>query len=415
MGQNNKKNVIYLIADSLRADYLGCYGNDSVLTKEIDKLSESGIRFENTISAAPWTIPSVKSHGTGMYPHNIGIFDPEVDEGATIFDQFKAEGYTTALYYDSDRRDELFSENVDHYDWSYNLEGLLDFISENKEEPFFIFNLYRGTHVPYTLKYSSEAWHRAKDEVMTLIQEGGEGLEEAKYRYKRSIERFSEWYVGAIIDRLRNENLLDETAIVITSDHGESWGERFDDQSEVDLFDLHGTLLYDEVLKVPLILYNFDIDFVGPVPEMVRSVDILPTILDSLDTVPLREDLDGISLISHIESDEGDFPEYAFSATTNYELFSDIGKESESNDPAYSIFSVKRHDGWKFILSLDTNKKELFNTKSDPKEENNLCETRSELVGEFQSVLNDEFNNRISNSSGTSKGVKERLEDLGYL
>jgi arylsulfatase A-like enzyme len=138
MGTNTKKNVIYLIADSLRSDHLGCYGNDSVLTLEINQLAENGIRFENAVSAAPWTIPSVKSHGTGKYPHEIGIFNPDRDEGETVFDQFKADGYKTALYYDTDRRDELFSENVDHYDWSYDIEALLDFISENKDEPFFI-------------------------------------------------------------------------------------------------------------------------------------------------------------------------------------------------------------------------------------------------------------------------------------
>lgn len=414
MGTKPKKNVIYLIADSLRSDYLGCYGNDSVLTSEIDQLAESGIQFENTVSAAPWTIPSVKSHGTGKYPHEIGIFDPDSDEGATVFDQFKADGYKTALYYDSDRRDELFSENVDHYDWSYDLEALLDFISENKDEPFFIYNLYRGTHVPYTLKYSSEAWRRSKDDVMALIQEGGDGLEEAKYRYERSIERFSEWYVGAIIDRLRKEDLLEDTAIVITGDHGESWGKRFDDQSTVDLFDLHGTLLYDEALKVPLVLYNFDIDYTGSVPEMVRSVDILPTILDSIDTTPLRDDLNGISLLPQLERGEGEFPEYAFSSTTTHDQFGEIGDANEEFGSTFNRFSVSRHDGWKYIVSVDTDTRELYNTTSDPDEEVNLIDERQDIVEHMDEQLKTTFGELLSDEEHSDE-VKQRLEDLGYL
>lgn len=414
MTTNAKKNVIYLIADSLRADYLGCYGNDSVLTSEIDELAKNGIRFENTVSAAPWTIPSVKSHGTGKYPHKIGIFDPDADEGATVFDQFKSEGYKTALYYDSDRRDELFPESVDHYDWSYDLEALLDFISENKNEPFFIYNLYRGTHVPYTLKYSSEAWHRAKDEVMSLIQEGGEGLEEAKYRYERSIERFSEWYVGAIIDRLRKENLLEDTAIVITGDHGESWGKRFDEQSTVDLFDLHGTLLYDEALKVPLILYNFDIDYTGSVPEMVRSVDILPTILDSLDITPLRDDLDGTSLLLQLEQGEGEFPEYAFSSTTTHDQFGGIGDTDEESGSTFNRFSVSRHDGWKYVVSLDQDTRELYDTTSDPEEKVNLINGQQDVAEQMDEQLEAQFGELLSNEEHSDE-VKQRLEDLGYL
>lgn len=410
----SKKNVIYLIADSLRADYLRCYGNDSVLTTEIDELAENGIRFENTISAAPWTIPSVKSHGTGKYPHNIGIFDPDIDEGATIFDQFKADGYKTALYYDTDRRDELFSEKVDHYDWSYDLEALLNFISENKDEPFFLFNLYRGTHVPYTLKYSSEAWHRAKDEVMSLIQQGGEGIEEAKYRYERSIERFSEWYVGAIIDRLRKENLLEDTAIVITGDHGESWGKRFDDQSTVDLFDLHGTLLYDEALKVPLILYNFDIDRTGSVSEMVRSIDILPTILESLNTTPVRNDLDGMSLLSQLEREEGEFPEYAFSSTTTHDQFGGISDAGEESGSTFNRFSVSRDDGWKYIVSINQDTQELYDTTSDPGEEINLIEERQNIVEEMNDQLKDQFGELLTTEKHSDE-VRKRLEDLGYL
>ena len=410
----SKKNVIYLIADSLRPDRLGCYGNSSIMTDQIDDLAEQGTVFENVVSAAPWTIPSTKSHATGKYPHNIGIFDADENEGPTIFDQFKDAGYKTALYYDSDRRDELFPESIDHYDWSYDLESILDFITENKDEPFFLFNLYRGTHLPYTLKYSSEAWHRSKENLMEKIQEGEEGIEEVKYRYDRSVERFSEWYVAAIIDRLKKEDLLEETAIVITGDHGESWGKRFENQSEVDLFDLHGTLLYNEALKVPLIMYNFDIGEEGlRVKEMVRSVDILPTISDSLGIDPAREDLDGISLIDCLNESE-EFPDYAFSSTTTHDQFGEVGNTENRSSSKYNRFSVVRNDGWKYIFSTDSGETELYDTASDPGEENNLFGEKEDVAESLDKVLQEQFEEVIS-AEDHSDEIKDRLEELGYI
>jgi arylsulfatase A-like enzyme len=410
---DSKKNVIYLIADSLRPDYLSCYGSEEVKTPQIDELAEKGTKFDKVISAAPWTIPSIKSHATGKYPHELGIFDPEQDEGPTVFDQFKENGYQTALFYDSERRDELFPDNVDYYDWSYDLESLLDFISDNKEEPFFIFNLYRGTHLPYTLKYSSEAWHRSKNELMDKIQSGEDGIEEAKYKYARSVERFSEWYVGAVVDRLKKENLLEDTIIIITGDHGESWGKRFDNQEEVDLFDLHGTLMYDEALSVPLITYNLDMDGQN-FEEMIRSVDILPTILESLNMNSLRDDLDGFSVIDYLQND-GKFPDLAFSSTTTYDKFGGIGDAEGSEDTStFSKFSVTREDGWKYILSIDSGESELYDLNSDPDETKNMVDENEGIAEELDEALRNRFEEVISGKD-QSEEVKEKLKDLGYI
>jgi arylsulfatase A-like enzyme len=411
--REEKKNVIYLIADSLRPDYLSCYGADSTRTPQIDKLAEEGVRFDKVISAAPWTIPSVKSHATGKYPHDIGIFDSSQDEGPTIFNQFKEMGYQTALFYDSERRNELFPDDVDYYDWSYDLENLLDFITENKDEPFFLFNLYRGTHLPYTLKYSSEAWHRAKDNLMEELQEGEEGIEKAKYKYARSVERFSEWYVGAIVDRLKKEGILEDTILVITGDHGESWGKRFEDQSSVDLFDLHGTLMYDEVLSVPLVLYNLDVKS-QEFTDLTRSVDILPTVLDSLDAEPLRNDLEGKSLLPYLEKSK-EFSELVFSVTTNYDLFGEIGvKDEETASSTFTKFSVYKGEKWKYILSTDTGEKELYNLENDPEEQDNLVDKEEAIVDELDEKIRDRFEDAISGED-RSEEVKEKLRDLGYI
>jgi arylsulfatase A-like enzyme len=385
------------------------------LTTEFDHISEAGITFEDVVSAAPWTIPAVKSHSTGMSPHKIGIFDDDAEARTTIFDRFKDEGYTTALYYDSDRRTELFPDSIDHYDWSYDLNALLDFISKNKDEPFFLFDLYRGTHLPYTLKYSSEAWHRAKDRLMDRIQNGGqEGIEEARYRYARSIERFSEWYLGAILDRLETEGILDETAIVVTSDHGESWGDRFDDQSSVDLFDLHGTLMFEEILRVPLVLFGFDLDGPNRVPHMVRSVDVLPTILGSLGFDYDPADFDGRSLELALAGEEG-YPDHAYSCTTAYDLFAGIGSDQDGVMSTYSAFSVRRNDGWKYILSKNDGERELYNLNEDPNEQQNLIDENPDVCQELNERLREHFQSALDDEDDHTENLRKRLKDLGYL
>ena len=65
-------NVVVYVSDALRADHLGCYGGRFLNTKTIDELAAGGIRFDQAISAAPWTAPAMTSMVTGLYPHHHG-------------------------------------------------------------------------------------------------------------------------------------------------------------------------------------------------------------------------------------------------------------------------------------------------------------------------------------------------------
>ncbi|WP_136717999.1 sulfatase family protein [Halorientalis salina] len=412
-----KKNVIYLAVDALRPDYLGCYGNESVLTTEIDRLADNGVVFDDVTSSAPWTVPSVATHLTGKYAHRMNIFSSEFDLNdepvQTVFEHFSSKGYTTAAFLDSESLYEQWDKDVDYYAKSLDLTNLLDFITQQGDEPFFLFNLYRGTHLPYVLKYSKEAWYRAQEEGLDKLRSNDEDdLREMKYRYQNAIEHFSEWYLRAIIDRLKREDLLEDTAIIITADHGETWGERREDRSDMDAFDLHGPSLYNEVLKVPLILYNLGTETGIRITEPVRSIDILPTLYESVGIEKdVNHHLDGISLSPAIEGDTAavDYPSIAFSATTRYE------NPSERDISAISNFSVIR-DTWKLIWDPENDTEELYNVKSDPDERTDVSEQNTEVVAELRKILEDEIENvGVMKDGADSDIVQERLEDLGYL
>jgi arylsulfatase A-like enzyme len=389
-GRKNKKNLIYLVSDALRPDYIGCYGNTSVLTTEIDKLARGGVLFENVISSAPWTIPSIATHLTGIYPHKLLIFSPEEKIGKsikTIFQRFKEAGYVTSAYFDSQKLFSQWSSSVDHYAMSLDIIDLLDFISEHKNKNFFIFNLYRGTHIPYVLKYSKTSWYKSLEEALDRIRYGGEvGIKESKYRYARAAENFSEWYLRAILDRLIDEDILDKTTIIVTSDHGESWGERYSDKSKIDTFALHGPLLYNEVLKVPLIVYNLGTAKGLMIKNMIRSVDILPTLLDTMGQPFDLKELDGISLKPCLygEIDKNDFPNVAFSTTTSYE------------NPKGQDFSIIRKfsvikEEWKLIWTQNSAEIELYNLKTDPDETTNVFTRYPEVADRLKSILEEEL------------------------
>jgi len=413
-----RKNVVYLVADSLRADHLGCYGAEDVLTTEIDRLAEEGVLFENVVSSAPWTVPSIATHTTGTYPHRLQVFNPEDDISAktdSVFERFKDAGYATAVHFDSERRMAQFQSGVDHHGWSYDIEDVLEFITDHSDEPFFMFNLYRGTHLPYVLKYSREAWYRAKEEMMDRLREGTpEAIANVKYRYARSVEHFSEWYLRAILDRLEREGILEDTVVVVTSDHGESWDRRYDDLSDLELYDLHGPLLYDEVLKVPLVIYNLGTAEGHRVEEMVRSVDVLPTLLDALDmpheTGP-DADIDGTSLAPAVDGDVSrvDFPDLAFSSTTNYE------SPSDAELTTVGKFAV-RDDTWKLLWTPDTDQTELYNLDADPEETTDRAADEPAKTAELLAILEGEVRETDSSySEDEEQALQDRLEDLGYL
>jgi len=406
------KNVIYLVADALRPDYLGCYGNSQILTTDIDRLAAMGVRFQRVISSAPWTVPSIATHLTGQYAHRLKVFSANTDIGqnvTTIFQLFKRAGYQTAAFFDSLKLFQQWSRDVDFYAPSLDLLSLLDFISKNKDRSFFLFNLYRGTHIPYVLKYSKQAWYRGLEEALERLRADSEaGVLESQYRYARAVEHFSEWYLRAILDRLEDEGLRNETAIVLTSDHGESWGERVVDKLKLDVFALHGPLLYNETLLVPLILHNLGIARGVVVSEMVRSIDILPTLLDALDFQPLPS-LDGQSLRPCLNGEPMDFATRAFSSTTNYE------NPQESGIKAVSKVSLIE-DSWKCIFNLHEARVELYDLTADPKERNDLHAQFPERATQMRREIERELaNSNLAYEAEEETIILDRLEQLGYL
>src|SRR4029453_8391329 len=167
-----------------------------------------------------------------------------------------------------------------------------------RDVPFLLYVHNWATHMPYDIVHADRKnWLAAKQEVIAGIQsDSASALEAMRERYRKAVERQSEVLVASFLEELDALGLRESTVFAFLSDHGESWGERFAAKEDVKgVYHMHGSDLYDEIVEVPLILSAPGRMEPAVVESQVRTVDLVPTLLD-LAGLPARE-TDGASLL----------------------------------------------------------------------------------------------------------------------
>ena len=390
-------NVVVYVSDALRADHLGCYGARFVNTKTIDELAAGGVRFDQAISAAPWTAPSMTSMVTGLYAHHHGYlhWDAELDPTIeTLFRALAAHGYDVGTFvFDTNY---LFKDlpEANVLGTSETLDGALAWLRENRSRPFLLFFHNWATHMPYHILHSERKdWLAAKTEVIEGIQaDSASALEATHEGYRQAVERQSEMLVASMLEELETLGLRENTVFAFLSDHGESWGERFVTKDDVKgVYHMHGATVYDEVVQVPLILSAPGRLDPGVVASQVRSVDLMPTLLE-LAGLPARE-TDGESLL-----DVGEDRPAVIAGT-------DMG--------ALTKLAVRKPP-WKLILEVESGEEEAYNLELDPRERESRPtdvppELRELVYRELESAERREL------TEEEEATVARRLADLGYL
>jgi arylsulfatase A-like enzyme len=390
-------NVLVYVSDALRTDHLGCYGARYVDTRTIDELAASGIRYDQAISAAPWTAPSTTSLVTGLYAHHHGYlhWDAALDPTTeTIFRAFAAHGYEVASFvFDVNY---LFKDlpEANVVGTSESLDGAFEWLRANRERPFLLYVHNWATHMPYDILHSERGdWLAAKQEVIGGIQsDSASALEATREAYRQAVERQSEVLVASLLEELEALGLRETTALAFISDHGESWGERFAAKDDVKgVYHMHGATLYDEIVHVPLLLSAPGRLEPAVVGEQVRSVDVMPTLLE-LAGIPAGE-MDGESLL------RADDDRPAVIAGT------DMG--------ALTKLAV-RMPPWKLILHVESGEEEAYDLRADPRERVSRPadvppELRELVFAELESAQRPEL------SAEEEATVAKRLSDLGYL
>jgi len=389
-------NVVVYVSDALRTDHLGCYGARYVNTKTIDELAAGGVRFSHAISAAPWTAPSTTSIVTGTYAHHHGYLhwdaalDPSIE---TWFRAFSAHGYEVASFvFDTNY---LFKDlpEANVLGTSETLEGAFDWLRANRDTPFFLYVHNWATHMPYDIVHADRKnWLAAKQEVIAGIQsDSASALESMREGYRTAVERQSEVLVASFLEELDALDLRDNTVFAFLSDHGESWGERVHAKDDVKgVYHMHGATLFDEIVEVPLILSAPGLE-PGVVDSQVRSIDIMPTLLE-LAGLPARE-MDGESLL-RVDGDRD-----AIIAGT------DMG--------ALTKLAVRKPP-WKLILHVESGEEEAYKLDVDPRE---LDSRPADVPPELREIVFRELESaeRHELTEEEEATVAKRLSDLGYL
>ncbi len=295
-------NVLWITICTLRADHLGAWGYPVDVSPNLDRLAERAALFEQTLTAAPWTRPSVASMITGLYPRSLGFMEPgPAGERAlhfsfeTLAERFQQAGYYTIGITANPNTNATwhFDQGYDFYRGTARRWGDPGFSKVSAEEvAALLLDQLRGR----------ARGRRFLAHLVLVDVHPPQQSEVARRRvgdFQAGTGTFSEYdlqivYVDAVIGDLLEElgrMGLEDTLLVLNSDHGEG----FEEAGPDDLF--HGGHLHDSTLWVPLILHHPSLEGrAARFADRVESVDVAPTLMELLGMEFSADEFEGRSL-----------------------------------------------------------------------------------------------------------------------
>ncbi|MHC4942902.1 MAG: sulfatase [Planctomycetota bacterium] len=318
-------NLIVVSIDTLRADHLSCYGYDFETTPNMDRFAEEALVFSNAMSTSSWTLPAHLSllGGVPLGQHGGLYKDRRIHPSIpTLAERLRNGGYETAAFVGGGyvSADFGMDQGFDYFDErSLDISGghgrVASWLKEQAgRNPFFLFYHFFDVHSPYGDKTSDperfflEADCPYIESLAKEIKEGQYTREHSCGSFKVHISDLARRHMIHLYDAdvrhvddwmekffglLREMNLFENSAIVITSDHGEEFGEHGNWH--------HSKHLYREVVNVPLILKLPGAGKKGRVETPVSLLDIPPT-LTVLAGVETPEEWYGTSLLRIVET-----------------------------------------------------------------------------------------------------------------
>ncbi|MGE5361226.1 MAG: sulfatase [Bacteroidales bacterium] len=388
-------NVLVITLDTTRADHVGAYGGH-VATPNLDWLAHTGILFEQATTVAPLTLPAHCSLFTGRFPphhhvrENRGFVLPPTE--TTLAEILRARGYRTGAFPASvildrgrglDQGFELYDGDFPNTpaDWTglrrranQVVDRATKWIGSRGSSPFFGWLHFYDAHAPceppdpYRSAYPGDA-------------------------YSASVA-FMDGQFGRLLNWLADRRLLDRTLIVVLADHGEALGEHGEWA--------HALRLYQTVLRVPLIVRAPGQMASGDrrVATLVRSVDVMPTVLDMLGIRATRS-MDGVSLVPLMTGARQDLQLEAYSET----LYPALRR-------GWPAGHALRRGRFKLI---EQGREELFDVLADPAEIHNLAAAQPLLVARLSARLDALAAGTIGTLRDDDADRRARLAALGYV
>ena len=439
-------NVLIVLIDALRADRLGCYGYGRNTSPNIDELAKAGWRFDAAFAQSNWTKPSVASLITGLYPRQTSVSpDTWSQAGAqgevlvdslsprhvTLAEFLGALGYETGAFGENHHllRELGFAQGYVTHDWreppmtgglakftkklrsGFTAEWISDrfvrWLGSIDNRKFFAYLHHIDVHWPYQSPppfagmfmktRPPEDFNSTKFMVRAIEGIRGQG---GQAPHPETVRAMSDAYdegirhvdaeVGRVMRALKQKGLYDNTLIIITADHGEE----FMDHGLLG----HGKALYDESIRVPLVV-KFPCP--GPrcisrtVTRQVELVDVFPTVADEVGRPP-PESMAGTALHE--------------THPTRKFVFSETARGIALRSPEQKWIYDKQDDNGR-----------LFDLRTDPGEHNDVARLKVATARDFTTraldftVMYSPDTKYASQSVEADAKMLQGLKALGYV
>ncbi|NIW73531.1 sulfatase-like hydrolase/transferase [candidate division KSB1 bacterium] len=415
-------NVLLLVLDTVRAQNLSLYGYHRPTTPRLEQFAKTGILFERALSTSPWTLPAHATMFTGRFTHELfpegqtplDATVPLRDEYPTLAEILSEHGYATAGFvanlgycaaaYGLSRgfaryedympslelllgssalavklvrqyRELTEKQNViDHRKRAEDVNNsFLHWLSRREGRPFFAFLNYYDAHDPYLPPYPFELKFGSKKPEDAQIAHGrkykSHEIQELQDVYDSCIA-YIDHEIGSLLDKLQEQGVLECTVVIITSDHGEQFGEHG--------LMYHGNSLYSQLLHVPLLIsFSKNLPAGKRIRQPVSLRDLPNTVVDLVGIDDITR-FPGSSLARH-------WVDARASANGEVEThFAEVFVGGETPNwfqeswPVYkgSMQSLVR-EGYHYIRYGDGNE-ELFDFENDPKEEHDRADSEGD-------------------------------------
>lgn len=393
-------NILLLVLDTVRGHNMSLYGYPRQTTPVIDRLAARGTTFDWAFSTAPWTLPSHAAMFTGRWPWelSVGFLAPLDGAFPTVAERLSARGYLTAgfaanhiyatyetgltrgfVHYEdypltpkqiglsselgqmlSDKKSSLAIRHVDRsYAETIN-RRFLDWLPTAAGRPYFAFLNFMDAHLPYE---TPADWERRF----------ASAADRRVNRYDAALG-YLDSQLGVLFDSLAARHALDNTIVIITSDHGEHLGDHGIDD--------HANSLYTQLLRVPLVVvWPEQIPSGRRIEAAVSLIDLAPTIMD-LAGASADSGFVGSSLRRFWEADSVPGDSVLFAAVDQHPMRKSWYRNRDG--PLWAAITGEHH----LILNPDSTR-ELFRYRVDPDESANLAAdpTEASLVQRLLAAL----------------------------
>ncbi|MFT7463820.1 MAG: arylsulfatase A-like enzyme [Pseudohongiellaceae bacterium] len=393
-------NVLLVTFDTTRADRLGCYGHAGASTPVVDALAAGGVLAERCQTTATVTLPAHGSLLTGLYPFRHGARNNGthrvLDDVDTLAELLAPEGFRTGAVVSALVLDERFGlgQGFDVYDddlsggesrtFEYQqttadntVDRALAFLQQQGADPFFLWVHFYDPHRPFTPPEPFASRFRGAPHDGELA--------------------FTDYELGRLLDGMDGRGQRDDTLVVLSADHGESFGEHGEKG--------HGLFVYESTCHVPLIFQHESLAAGQTLSEVTSVVDVVPTVLDLLG-VRVPSGLHGISLAPALR---GEQPAPAGRMVYSEAMLPVLNY-------GWSDLRALTDDGGRYVRAP---RAELYDHQTDEDELHNLFDKSDPRARAFASTLDSLLAEGERDGSqgdlGQDDELRRGLAELGYV